>query len=278
MPIRIGDRTIQHVAFDSTDDSNLAAAPFCDQLRISRDDCGLIADRIRLFQQQWFIGLSGAPSSLRQLPNGRLVTPYDTPSAFEQLLEERSSKFGDVVIVTSNDAYEDFLINWICHAEALSIDNFIVLTPSEGMARRLADNGYGVYLFQAPVAQSAQLQYGTVRYQQLILARTLLVQQGLRLGKNILIADIDAVWLADPFLELHQHFHDVMAPTDGYNDQWICGCFVYLRNTKRTIAAWAKVAEQHSSTVERGVKTGQLLHKVGIQFTLLVLMPCWCRC
>jgi hypothetical protein len=262
MPIRIGDGTVQHIVFDATDNPNTAAVPFCDDLLISRNDCGLIAERMRRFQQQWFLGLGGAPSSLQQLPNGRLVTPHDPPSAFEQLVVERSSSFDDLVIVTANDAYEDFLVNWICHAEALNIDNFIVLTPSEGMARRLADNGYGVYLFQAPITESAQLQYGTVRYQQLILARTLLVQQGLRLGKNMLIADIDAVWLADPFVELHQHFHDVMAPTDGYNDQWICGCFVYLRNTRRTVAAWDKVSEQHKSMVERGVRTGELLHKV----------------
>ena len=151
------------------------------------------------------------------------------------------------------------------------IHHFIVITPSLVLATRLQRMGHAVYLVvgvdSRPNNTAADpkqaLDYGTVMYQQQILQRTVMVHRALLMGSNVLIADIDAVWLSDPFIELHKHHHshDVLAPVDGYNDQWICGCLVYLRNSQRTVRAWEQVVTHHQGIVLRGMQTGSLSHR-----------------
>jgi hypothetical protein len=61
--------------------------------------------------------------------------------------------------------------------------------------------GYPTYqVVSDPSERKAEtaVAYGTVEYQKLILMRTKLVNMILRLGYNILLCDVDAVWLADP--------------------------------------------------------------------------------
>ena len=113
----------------------------------------------------------------------------------------------------ANAPYEDFLNNWICHAHAVGVQHFVVLTPDAEIATRLEARGIAHHVFVPSFALSnrttvnAQLNYGTVEYQQLILERTLLVQRMLRLGVNVIIADIDAVWLSDPSAHFHAAHH-----------------------------------------------------------------------
>ena len=247
--IQLGDGSSQNLTIFRDEDPRIATARFCARFSITSADCSQIARAI-----------DSAGNAQREL------APANAPqTSIEDLVRVAHPISGDLILVMANAPYEDFLNNWICHAHAVGVQHFVVLTPDAEIATRLEARGIAHHVFVPSFALSnrttvnAQLNYGTVEYQQLILERTLLVQRMLRLGVNVIIADIDAVWLSDP----SAHFHaaprrDAMAPVDGYNDEWVCGGLVYLRNTSRTQRAWDVVAAHHMTMVDEALQRGHL--------------------
>ena len=92
------------------------------------------------------------------------------------------------------------------------------------------------------------VKYGTVQYQELILQRTKLVNRVLQLGYNILLCDIDAVWLSDPTQYL-SHSYEVQAQPEA--DGRLCGGFMFWVSTAKVRKFYQAVTDKHEELVTR---------------------------
>jgi len=115
------------------------------------------------------------------------------------------------------------------------------------------------------------VKYGTVEYQELILERTILVNKVLHLGFNILLCDIDAVWLKNPMPYISRGY-DIQAQPEA--DGRLCGGFIFLMSSPGVQDLWQKVTDAHKEVV----KTAEKVHHLrGVdeseQQLLLKLLP-----
>eukprot|EP00899_Mesostigma_viride_P022576 jgi/Mesvir1/3502/Mv11985-RA.2 len=106
--------------------------------------------------------------------------------------------------------------------------------------------------------------YGTLDYQSLMLMRTAVVMEMLALGYDVLLADIDAVWLKDPIPHvLARAVHeglDVLGQRDGKKN--MCGGFLFLRGSRPGARAlWATVLVRHASMLREARAAGKLKNR-----------------
>ncbi|CAM6128967.1 unnamed protein product [Calypogeia fissa] len=174
-----------------------------------------------------------------------------------------------VVLTLANPAYLLFLQNWACYAEPLIGRRFLVYTNDYEFGRRISErNGYHVLVQNsAEIDQNLKenLDFGTIQYQRLLLSRTQLVAEFLEIGKSVLIADNDAVWLSDPFPYLEGDYGaHVVSPKDGTNesveDEIICGGFLYLKQSPTTNRVWREVTKRHEALVARAMENHELAY------------------
>ena len=111
---------------------------------------------------------------------------------------------GFVTVVLLHAQFEVLFQNWMCSIRSIPqpdtnttglINSILIVAIDVSLARRLASKGHHVFVpqFDAEVSDEAA-SYGTVAYQQLILARTRTVLSVLRKGYSVLLADVDSVW------------------------------------------------------------------------------------
>jgi len=142
----------------------------------------------------------------------------------------------------------------MCSLLALSIENVVVFVPGDlDFAHELATEGYVVYVPEPSIGIDVA-RFGTVKYQQLMLARTSAVLVLLKLGYNVLLADCDAVWLRNPFSFLDEKVFEVVAQADA--PEFLCGGFLYLRATTGSLIVWEEVHSEHRQIVNAAMTTG----------------------
>jgi hypothetical protein len=135
----------------------------------------------------------------------------------------------DIVVVTANSGFDDFLMNWLCYSSKVGIQNVVVFSLDQPTTSKLIQAGINVYMPEeanlfVKILQEDQT-YGSVEYQILVLLRTYFINECVTRGYSVLIADIDAVWLSNPFKKFHDYLAgyehrvvEVMAPRDTPND------------------------------------------------------------
>lgn len=154
-----------------------------------------------------------------------------------------------VVAVMTSAGFDDMLENWLCFVIELGIENYFVISDSLEQATRLAARGHSAFYLHLPLNDKGSLDYGTIAYKEFILERTRMVQSILRSGYHVLLADVDAVWLSDPFLHMRSAKIDIYAQLEDKG--YLCGGFLYLRATKRVVALWNQVTEMFERTVSK---------------------------
>lgn len=165
----------------------------------------------------------------------------------------------NIIAVTSvNAGYIDMASNWLCSMRKLGIKNYILYATDEEAEKYFKKRGENVYRYDARKITGGSLsagsvKYGSVAYQELILARTKFVNMVLSMGYNTLLCDIDAVWIRNPF-EYFDFAHDIEAQQEV--DGRLCGGFILLMSTAKTVKLWHKVAEKH----EKLVRTAESSH------------------
>jgi len=177
-----------------------------------------------------------------------------------------------VVIATVNKGFLHFVRNWLHSLGCLGVDSYLLYTVEAETAELLSSEGHTVY-FDADTGlssaeQGASLNYGTVQYQRLILARTRFVNRVLGLEYRVLLADVDAMWLRNPLpylaAKLEEDGADLLAQDDSFNPERShtpCGGFLYLAGDKPSVRAlWSRLQSEHHGIVERALKTGKLKH------------------
>eukprot|EP00271_Cylindrocystis_brebissonii_P020208 TRINITY_DN660_c0_g1_i1.p1 TRINITY_DN660_c0_g1~~TRINITY_DN660_c0_g1_i1.p1 ORF type:complete len:1113 (+),score=203.35 TRINITY_DN660_c0_g1_i1:335-3673(+) len=184
-------------------------------------------------------------ASLRALPRfdhcGRKTSPGVIITNSTKLKDALAPlvRDGALVGVMVSPGYDDMLTNWLCYAKELALQNFFLITQDGAQAERLRQRGLAVYL--AGVERhgkqaGAPLDYGSVAYKKFILARTAAIGEILHAGYHVLLADVDAVWFADPFPHFKEPKVDMFAQLEERGNP--CGGFLYLLSTPTVLSIW----------------------------------------
>eukprot|EP00271_Cylindrocystis_brebissonii_P004236 TRINITY_DN15868_c0_g1_i1.p1 TRINITY_DN15868_c0_g1~~TRINITY_DN15868_c0_g1_i1.p1 ORF type:complete len:488 (+),score=96.79 TRINITY_DN15868_c0_g1_i1:2258-3721(+) len=154
-----------------------------------------------------------------------------------------------VIAVMASVGFEDMLENWLCYVTELGIQNYFIITDSFEQAQRMAARGHSAFFLRLAAAANRSLDYGTLGYKQFILERTRMVGNILELHYHVLLADVDAVWLSNPFDHMRSTKIDIYAQLEPSG--FLCGGFLYLRSTPPVVKLWKRVTEMFEATVER---------------------------
>eukprot|EP00850_Spirogloea_muscicola_P008406 SM000044S16053 [mRNA] locus=s44:717872:720690:- [translate_table: standard] len=203
------------------------------------------------------------PNELWTMPPAAKLPKYGTcmhevhEGTLAETMEElaallaRLHRNGTVIVVTVNAGFEDVMANWLCHVKDLGLRHRLLVAVNLPLAQRLADAGEAVLYLQAAseLVSDAGLVFATIEYQQLILQRTKMIDNILALGYSVLLADIDAVWLSDPFPHMADPSVELYAQVEPSG--LLCGGFLYLRNTVLVRQLWAALTERHAALLDR---------------------------
>ena len=176
-----------------------------------------------------------------------------------------------LLLVTSS--YIEIFMNFVCHIKAVadmpSTSMFLVLTPHQDIAEVAKGAGFGYLLldFEDPSLSTifsfdnmpdwqkqTGADFGTIAYQRMIYVRTFTALVLLHADFNPVIVDIDTVWLRYPLglLLINKEGEDVTGNDVlvTFDQDEICGCFIYLNSTKQTITFWTAVVDKHLALLE----------------------------
>lgn len=101
------------------------------------------------------------------------------------------------IVVTCSDQYFPVLMNWLVHYHRIcpKISNIFLICLDTSIQDRLLKMGL----------QCSHLFRYTTGYHNLWLARVRITQSLMRQGFDVLMADVDAVWLRNPFPAIENH-------------------------------------------------------------------------
>ena len=176
-----------------------------------------------------------------------------------------------LVLVTSS--YMEIFMNFICHVKALkdmpTTTMFLVLTPHLDILEVAKGAGFGTLLLDFDdthmsaifsfsnmneLSTNGGADFGTILYQRMIFVRTYTALMLLKEGFNPVIVDIDTVWLQYPLnlplLTVDGSRSPSVDVVVTYDEDEICGCFVYLNSTTEAINFWSAVVSEHRSLLE----------------------------
>ncbi|CAL5224029.1 g6649 [Coccomyxa viridis] len=151
-------------------------------------------------------------------------------------------------------------VNWITHAEALGITNWLTLCEDEATLQYLDSRypGHAVpasaFLGKRIGKGSALHEYGTAAFSEITCARPAYLQVVLRAGFNVLWSDMDTAWLTN-FLDLAPSSRDVVMVDDSMeeheeNSGNICTGLMYFTPTdmvKSVLEEWHRVCMEDGS-------------------------------
>jgi len=180
-------------------------------------------------------------------PNCKLVR---TEQSLDVMLYKHS-KDGNIIIATITSGYIDFAFNWLCSLRRVNIRNFLFHAADEDLYRRLLGMGVPVIYYESEQARefrlahnagSSAVDYGSVAYQALMNTRTEFIYKILQKGYNVLLCDVDIIFLRDPF-----PFFDMSLDIQGgaHKKTKVTGGYVFFRATPAARTVWVKVLLQH---------------------------------
>eukprot|EP00271_Cylindrocystis_brebissonii_P018224 TRINITY_DN5070_c1_g1_i1.p1 TRINITY_DN5070_c1_g1~~TRINITY_DN5070_c1_g1_i1.p1 ORF type:complete len:872 (+),score=153.92 TRINITY_DN5070_c1_g1_i1:315-2930(+) len=177
-------------------------------------------------------------------------------TTMEELDEMLTPLRGEPTIVTMmvNLGYEDMLNNLLCYLAELNIQSYLCVTSSLPQAQRLASLGHRAFFLDASRATHDAVDFGTFEYRQLLLERTKVTGEILNRGYNVLMADVDSVWLGNPFSSLPDSRVDIFAQAG--EKLKVSTSFMFLRSTKRTIVLWDLVIVHFDEVISRLLSGG----------------------
>ncbi|KCV72938.1 hypothetical protein, variant 3 [Fonticula alba] len=218
-------------------------------------------------------------STTSSAPSG--ACPFCTLRPKEQsidvmLAKQADPQTRDVIVATVNSGYLDFSINWMCTLLRIGRKNFLFHATDRAMYTILRDRGLPVIYYESNIAleykallaQSANgsfivsadetaadgtprekaYDYGSVAYQALMNSRTEFIYKILQKGYNVLLSDVDVVFLRDPLQFVDRNL-DIQG--GAHKVEKITGGFIYFRATDAARALWVKVLLQHRTVFKK---------------------------
>eukprot|EP00041_Stephanoeca_diplocostata_P016272 m.319999 g.319999 ORF g.319999 m.319999 type:complete len:639 (+) comp20313_c0_seq2:376-2292(+) len=150
-----------------------------------------------------------------------------------------------VILLTVSKGFVDFLLNWRAAALRINVTRFLVIAEDEGSFNDLKQyDGFkgNVILSPTPIATSENgFAYNSPAYNTMVGNRPRYIRTLLRMGINVLYADVDSVWLAPPFRAFTGSDTDIWIQSDAdspsdYPYHSLCTGFMMLRANPNVIS------------------------------------------
>jgi len=189
---------------------------------------------------------AAASTNVGQCPS--CVLRRGTQSLGAMLLRHHESQ--NVIVATVDAGYVAFALNWACSLRRLGIQNFLFHAVDDDIFQALQDMNLPVVKYLSATSlqykkggKADGVVYGSVSYQSIMNTRTEFIATILEEGYNVLLSDVDIVFLRSPF----PHFDPMLDIQGGaHKELKITGGFIYTRATPNSVKLWKKVLEQHS--------------------------------
>jgi hypothetical protein len=150
------------------------------------------------------------------------------------------------VLISATDPYLHVLLNWLIYYIEICDDpsNIYLICLDEQIQQRVTDYGLSCSYFHL-------LPPGRGTYNRLWLIRTRITLSLLENGTDVLISDLDAIWLKNPFHEFRKHNSSViLASRAKFPEEvaerlgaTICMGFIYIKSHAITIALWKQLTQ-----------------------------------
>jgi hypothetical protein len=253
---RIGDLLVQNSCGTETDPAcvvlrDITVQPTEQWLELEADyqDGCFSVNYIQIFA---FDKDTALALSTFQAPKMNIVDPdlKQQETYLDQFLAQLANDHGDIIAASVNAGYISFAMNWLCSISTMDIENYFLIATDDESYTYFHERGYPVYHVKKTregEGQTDAVEYGTVEYQELILQRTKLVNKVLHLGYNILLCDVDAVWLQNPVRFL-SHGFDMQSQPEA--DGRVCGGFMFMLSTLKMQQLWQTVTDRHELMVQ----------------------------
>ena len=147
----------------------------------------------------------------------------------------------DIVVLVTNYAYADFVVNWLCTSGNVLSLKAVVIAEDPELHEFLSAAGVPSIdgrLFNIS-ASSKDFEYASKGFEVVSNMKTRAVQAVLSMGFNVLFTDADIVFKRDPFLYLRRDV-DFEFQTDSGHIEFLpednpCTGFFYMRANNKTV-------------------------------------------
>ena len=184
--------------------------------------------------------LSYTPYQLEgDCPDACVVSPNPDPRWKNVLLFSRYvNPDGYLAILTVNSGYLALAKNWLCWAERIHFRHFVLLAEDLKAADTLRSPNVPVIVQAAAPYEKQAADYGSVEFQETMTYRTEFLMDVLEAGYHFMTADMDAIWLSDPFAHV-----DLSADLSGQTHKKVklSGGLVVVRATEAGKSFWREV-------------------------------------
>lgn len=170
-----------------------------------------------------------------------------TPQPLDVMLYKHHTN-KDILVATVDAGYIGFALNWACSLKRLGVENFFFHATDDKVFKELVARSMPVVKYLSVLSQEYEklqqdaVVYGSVSYQSLMNTRTSFITMIVERGYNVLLSDIDIVYLKNPFLYLDPEF-DLQG--GAHKTEKITGGFIYTRSTAPSLHIWSKVLKEH---------------------------------
>ena len=199
-------------------------------------------------------------------PSACVISPNPEPLWQSALaFTQRVNPDGYLAVLTVNIGYLALARNWLCWAERIGFTHFILLAEDRRSAEALASPTVAVITRPHAPYQKEAADYGSVEFQETMSYRTEFLLDVLDVGYHFMTADMDAIWLSDPFVHV-----DPTADLSGQTHKKVklSGGLVIVRATDAGKGFWKEVircqrnnakflAEHSTGTYEPSLYTEQ---------------------
>ena len=184
--------------------------------------------------------LSYAPHQLEgDCPDACVVSPNPDHRWKNVLLfSRRVNPDGYLAVLTVNSGYLPLAKNWLCWAERIHFSHFVLLAEDIKAADTLRSPTVPVIVQAAAPYEKQAADYGSVEFQETMTYRTEFLMDVLEAGYHFMTADMDAIWLSDPFAHV-----DLSADLSGQTHKKVklSGGLVIVRATDAGKSFWREV-------------------------------------
>ena len=161
-----------------------------------------------------------------------------------------------VILTQASCGYLDFAENWILHAIASGVKNWLTIAE-DASALSYLEHKYSGHIVPASIfSSSAELRKptalsnaGSSDFEDMMCARLAYQRAILALGFSMMWSDIDTAWFQDP-MKLFPKGYDYVGvddqwpyETDEHDSPYLCGCMSLWAPTPQTFVAYDKWQE-----------------------------------
>lgn len=155
----------------------------------------------------------------------------------------------DIIVLSANYGYLDFVINWVCTSSVLNL-KYVVVSQDDTLHSYLTNNTHiptvsgTAFNISAPLGHYDYDSSGFnfVSHMKFVAVRSILQQ-----GYNVLFSDVDIVWLKNP-TPFFRRDVDFEFQTDGGHDDLLpedepCTGFYYMKANMRSISLLEEILD-----------------------------------